>query len=215
LAKGANTNPLINMTLTAFANETASESPAPGGGSIAAYLGSLGAALGTMVANLSSHKKGWDHQWETFSDWADKGQHLKDSLLQLVDADTSAFNRIMTAFGLPKNTDAEKTTRAQAIQDATLYATQIPYQTMQTAFSAFSVCKAMADIGNPNSVSDAGVGAICIRGAIYGAYLNVKINASGLKDKVVADKYIADATLLLQQSLEFEKEIIAIVESKM
>jgi glutamate formiminotransferase/formiminotetrahydrofolate cyclodeaminase len=215
LAEGKNDAPLINMTLTQFANETASESPAPGGGSISAYMAALGVSLGTMVANLSSHKKGWDEQWETFSNWAAKGQALKDELLKLVDRDTAAFNKIMDAFGLPKNTDEEKAIRSKAIQDATLFATEVPYITMQKAFEGFALCKAMVDIGNPNSVTDAGVGALSLRSAIYGAYLNVKINASGLKDKEVANKYIADATALLQNAFAEEKSILAIVETKM
>jgi glutamate formiminotransferase/formiminotetrahydrofolate cyclodeaminase len=215
LAEGKNDAPLINMTLTQFANETASESPAPGGGSISAYMAALGVSLGTMVANLSSHKKGWDEQWETFSNWAAKGQALKEELLKLVDKDTAAFNKIMDAFGLPKNTDEEKTIRAKAIQDATLFATEVPYITMQKAFEGFEICKAMVEIGNPNSITDAGVGVLSIRSAIYGAYLNVKINASGLKDKEVANKYIADATALLQNAFAEEKSILAIVETKM
>jgi glutamate formiminotransferase / formiminotetrahydrofolate cyclodeaminase len=215
LAANRNDFPLINMTLSAFANETASESPAPGGGSIAAYLAALGVSLGTMVANLSSHKKGWDDQWETFSNWADKGQQLKDELLHLVDKDTAAFTKIMDAFALPKNTDDDKAARSQAIQDATLFATQVPMTTMQKAFDGFAICKAMAEIGNPNSVSDAGVGALSIRSAIYGAYLNVKINASGLKDKTTAQQYIDDATALLHQAFDQEKTILAIVESKL
>jgi glutamate formiminotransferase / formiminotetrahydrofolate cyclodeaminase len=206
---------LVDMNLVSFANETASESPAPGGGSIAAYMGALGASLATMVANLSSHKKGWDHQWETFSDWAEKGQSIKDELLHLVDEDTNAFNKIMDAFGLPKNTDEEKQARSQAIQDATLFATQIPYKTMQLAASAMDVCAAMADIGNPNSVSDAGVGALCVRSAVYGAYLNVKINAGGLKDKAVSQQFIDDATALLKAVEAKEKEVLAVVEQKL
>jgi glutamate formiminotransferase / formiminotetrahydrofolate cyclodeaminase len=206
---------LISMSLQSFAHETASESPAPGGGSIAAYLGSLGAALGTMVANLSSHKKGWDDQWETFSQWAEKGQIIKDKLLSLVDEDTNAFNKIMDAFSLPKNTMEEKNLRTQAIQSATLYATEIPWQTMQTAANGMALCKEMASIGNPNSVSDAGVGALCIRGAVYGAYLNVKINASGLHDTELAKKYIDQAYQLLQTIQAQEAEVLQIVESKM
>jgi glutamate formiminotransferase / formiminotetrahydrofolate cyclodeaminase len=206
---------LVNMKLNDFANETASESPAPGGGSIAAYLGSLGAALATMVANLSGHKKGWDDQWEIFSNWAEKGQILKDKLLVLVDKDTAAFNKIMDAFGLPKNTDDEKQARSQAIQDATLFATEVPWDTMQQSFAVFELCKAMVTIGNPNSVSDAGVGALCARSAVYGAYLNVKINAGGLKDKSLAEKYIKDATALLQKAQAEEAEILALVETKL
>lgn len=215
ISDAASKSILINMKLNDFANETASESPAPGGGSIAAYLGSLGAALATMVANLSSHKKGWDDQWETFSNWAEKGQILKDKLLVLVDKDTAAFNKIMDAFGLPKNTDDEKQARSQAIQDATLFATEVPWDTMQQSFAVFELCKAMVTIGNPNSVSDAGVGALCARSAVYGAYLNVKINAGGLKDKSLAEKYIKDATALLQKAQAEEAEILALVETKL
>ncbi len=206
---------LIDMNLVAFANETASESPAPGGGSISAYVGALGASLATMVANLSSHKKGWDDQWEYFSNFAQKGQIIKDELLKLVDEDTNAFNKIMDAFGLPKNSDEEKQARTQAIQDATLYATQVPLKTMQVCFSGYEIAQAMVEKGNPNSVTDAGVGALCIRAAIYGAYLNVKINASGLKDKIVAEKLVADANAILQQSNTLEQEIIKATETKM
>ena len=206
---------LIDMNLVAFANETASESPAPGGGSISAYVGALGASLATMVANLSSHKKGWDDQWEYFSNYAQKGQTIKDELLKLVDEDTNAFNKIMDAFCLPKNSDEEKLARTQAIQDATLYATQVPLKTMQVCFSGYEIAQAMVEKGNPNSVTDAGVGALCIRAAIYGAYLNVKINASGLKDKIVAEKLVADANAILQQSNTLEQEIIKAAETKM
>jgi glutamate formiminotransferase/formiminotetrahydrofolate cyclodeaminase len=206
---------LIDMNLVAFANETASESPAPGGGSISAYVGALGASLATMVANLSSHKKGWDDQWEYFSNYAQKGQTIKDQLLKLVDEDTHAFNKIMDAFGLPKNSDEEKQARTQAIQEATLYATQVPLKTMQVCFSGYEIAQAMVEKGNPNSVTDAGVGALCIRAAIYGAYLNVKINASGLKDKIVAEKLVADANAILQQSNTLEQEIIKATEAKM
>ena len=173
---------LVDMTCAEFAEETASESPAPGGGSIAAYMGALGAALGTMVANLSSHKAGWDDRWAMFSDWADKGHALMTELLHLVDEDTEAFNRIMAVFAMPKSTDEEKAARSAALQEATLYATQVPLRTMQTAFRAFEIVGAMAAEGNPNSVSDAGVGALAARSAVLGACLNVKINAAGLKD---------------------------------
>ena len=209
------TKKLVDMNLTAFANETASESPAPGGGSIAAYMGALGASLGTMVANLSSHKKGWDDQWKYFSDWAEKGQQLKDELLKLVDEDTASFNKIMEAFGLPKGSEEEKAQRSAAIQAATLYATQVPLRTMQTTFNVFEICEAMVDKGNPNSVTDAAVGALCARSAVYGAYLNVCINASGLKDKTIADQLIAEATSLLEASLDKEKEILALTKTKM
>lgn len=207
--------PLINMKLSAFADETASESPAPGGGSIAAYMGALGAALGTMVANLSSHKKGWDDRWEEFSIWAEKGQAIKDKLLHLVDEDTHAFNKIMEAFALPKGTDAEKAARKTAIQAATLYAIDIPLLVVKTAFAAFPLLKEMTLKGNPNSVTDAGVGALAVRSAIYGAYFNVKINAAGLDDKAIAAEKINEAATLLQQAIALEKEIIEIVESKM
>jgi len=206
---------LIDMNLVAFANETASESPAPGGGSISAYVGALGASLATMVANLSSHKKGWDDQWEYFSNYAQKGQTIKDELLKLVDEDTHAFNKIMDAFGLPKSSEEEKQARTQAIQDATLYSTQVPLKTMQVCFSGYEIAQAMVEKGNPNSVTDAGVGALCIRTAIYGAYLNVKINASGLKDKSTAEKLVAEATAILQQSNALEQEILKATEAKM
>ena len=205
---------LVKMTVKGFAEETSRESPAPGGGSVAAYMGALGAALGTMVANLSSHKPGWDDRWEEFSRWADKGQALSDELLVLVDEDTRAFNKIMEAFGLPKKTDEDKRLRSEAIQSATLFATQVPLQTMQAAFGAFELCQAMAEQGNPNSVSDAGVGALAARAAVLGAGLNVKINAASLKDRETADKMIAEAEQLIAEAQKKEAEIIGIVERK-
>lgn len=205
---------LIDLTCRGFADETASESPAPGGGSISAYLGALGAALATMVANLSSHKAGWDDRWEEFSDWAVKGQKIKDELLFLVDEDTNSFNKVMDAFGLPKTTDEEKAARTAAIQEATKYATEIPFRTMQRAFDAFEIIKAMAEEGNPNSVSDAGVGAICARSAVMGAYLNVKINAAGLKDRVFADDLLAKGAEIERKAIEMESEIMTIVNRK-
>lgn len=205
---------LIDMTCTGFANETASESPAPGGGSIAAYMGALGAALGTMVANLSSHKAGWDARWEEFSNWAEKGQKLKDELLFLVDEDTNAFNKIMDAFGLPKSNDAEKAARTQAIQDATKYAIEVPFRTMEKSFEVFGICKAMAETGNPNSVTDAGVGALCARAAVMGAYLNVKINAAGFKDKAFVDDIMAKAEAIVAKAQAAENEAMEIVNSK-
>ena len=205
---------LVKMTVKGFAEETSRESPAPGGGSVAAYMGALGAALGTMVANLSSHKPGWDDRWEEFSRWADKGQALSDELLVLVDEDTRAFNKIMEAFGLPKKTDEDKRLRSEAIQAATLFATQVPLQTMQAAFGAFELCQAMAEQGNPNSVSDAGVGALAARAAVLGAGLNVKINAASLKDRGTADKMIAEAEQLIAEAQKKEAEIIGIVERK-
>ena len=205
---------LVKMTVKGFAEETSRESPAPGGGSVAAYMGALGAALGTMVANLSGHKPGWDDRWEEFSRWADKGQALSDELLVLVDEDTRAFNKIMEAFGLPKKTDEDKRLRSEAIQAATLFATQVPLQTMQAAFGAFELCQAMAEHGNPNSVSDAGVGALAARAAVLGAGLNVKINAASLKDREAADKMIAEAEQLIAEAQKKEAEIIGIVERK-
>lgn len=205
---------LVKMTVKGFAEETSRESPAPGGGSVAAYMGALGAALGTMVANLSSHKPGWDDRWEEFSRWADKGQALSDELLVLVDEDTRAFNKIMEAFGLPKKTDEDKRLRSEAIQAATLFATQVPLQTMRAAFGAFELCQAMAEQGNPNSVSDAGVGALAARAAVLGAGLNVKINAASLKDRETADKMIAEAEQLIAEAQKKEAEIIGIVERK-
>ena len=205
---------LVDMTCTGFANETASESPAPGGGSISAYMGALAAALGTMVANLSSHKAGWDERWKEFSDWAEKGQAIKDELLHLVDEDTAAFNKIMSAFGLPKKTDEEKAARTAAIQEATKYATEVPFRTMKKSFEAFEVVGAMAQEGNPNSVSDAGVGALCARSAVLGAYLNVKINAAGLKDRAFADSILAEAKTIADKAVVEEKEILDVVNAK-
>lgn len=205
---------LVDMTCTGFAEETASESPAPGGGSISAYMGALGAALGTMVANLSSHKAGWDDRWEEFSDWAERGQALLTELLHLVDEDTDAFNRIMNVFAMPKSTDEEKAARSAALQEATLYATQVPLRTMRTAVRIFDVVRAMAAEGNPNSVSDAGVGALAARSAVLGARLNVKINAAGLKDRAVADALVAEAEQLAAEAERLEKEVLTIVEQK-
>jgi len=205
---------LIDMNLTEFADETASESPAPGGGSISAYVGSLGAALGTMVANLSAHKRGWDERWEEFSDWAEKGMAVEKELLALVDEDTNAFNKIMDAFGLPKGTDEEKAARKKAIDDATKYAIQVPFRVMEVAYKGFEVIRAMAEVGNPNSVTDAGVGALCARSAVMGAYLNVKINAAGLDDKAYVEKVLADGKAIEDKAIKEEKEILAIVNGK-
>ncbi|MBR5197244.1 MAG: glutamate formimidoyltransferase [Alistipes sp.] len=205
---------LVDMTCTGFAEETASESPAPGGGSISAYMGALAAALGTMVANLSSHKAGWDDRWEFFSDWADNGMAVMNELLYLVDEDTAAFNKIMDVFGMPKGTEEEKAARAEAMEAATLYATQVPLRTMKAAYKAFDVVRAMAEEGNPNSVSDAGVGALAARSAVMGACLNVKINAAGLKDRAVADALVREAEEIQALAQQAEKEILAVVESK-
>lgn len=205
---------LVSMTLVDFADETASESPAPGGGSISAYVGSLGASLATMVANLSSHKKGWDDKWEEFSNWAEKGNFYKDELVHLVDMDTKAFNMIMTAFGLPKATDEEKKIRTQAIQDATKFAIEIPFKVMQMSFDSMQVIKAMAEIGNPNSVSDAGVGALCARSAVMGAFMNVRINAAGYDDKKFVNDIVAKGKKLEEQTIALEAEILKIVNTK-
>lgn len=203
---------LTSLTVKGFADETLRESPAPGGGSVAAYMGALGAALGTMVANLSAHKPGWDDRWEEFGRWADKGVELEAELLHLVDEDTEAFNRIMAAFAMPKSTEEDKRMRSEAIQDATLFAAQVPLETMKTSFKAFEICKAMAETGNPNSVSDAGVGALAARAAVLGAGLNVKINASSLKDKAQAEALVSEADRLMKEADEVEKEVLSIVE---
>jgi glutamate formiminotransferase / formiminotetrahydrofolate cyclodeaminase len=205
---------LIDLSLSGFSNETLSESPAPGGGSVSAYVGALGAALGTMVANLSAHKRGWDERWEEFSDWAEKGKIAHDRLIKLVDEDTAAFNSIMDAFGLPKNTDQEKANRSAAIQAATKHAIEVPFEVMQTAFNALEVIHAMAEIGNPNSVSDAGVGALCARTAVYGAYLNVRINAAGLKDKTYVNEILSKSEFILKEAIAKEADILKLVETK-
>jgi glutamate formiminotransferase / formiminotetrahydrofolate cyclodeaminase len=205
---------LVSMSLTDFADETASESPAPGGGSISAYVGVLGASLAAMVANLSSHKKGWDSRWEEFSDWAERGQHYKNELIRLVDLDTIAFNKIMTAFGLPKSTDEEKTARTQAIQDATKYAIEVPFAVMKAAYQSMEVIRAMAETGNPNSVTDAGVAALCARTAILGAFMNVRVNASGYHDKAYLQEILNEGGALQQMAIDTEAEIIAIVNNK-
>ena len=214
LLEDKSSNKLIDMDLVAFADETASESPAPGGGSIAAYCGVMGVSLGTMVANLSSHKRGWDDRWEEFSEWAVKGQAYKNELLRLVDEDTNAFNKIMDAFGLPKATDEEKAARKQAIQDATKYAIQIPFRVMETAYNSMEVMKAMAEFGNPNSVTDAGVGALCARTAVLGAFMNVKINAGDLEDKDFVSDILAKGNDIQEKTMALETEIRAVIESK-
>ncbi len=205
---------LTDMKLTDFADLTASEAPAPGGGSIAAYTAALGAALGTMVANLSSHKRGWDDRWEYFSDWAVKGENYKKELMFLVDEDTRAFNRIMEAFRLPKTTDVEKENRKKAIEEATLYATEVPLKVMETAYQSMEVMEAMAEEGLPASVSDAAVGALAARTGVYGAYFNVLINATSLKDKAKAGQLIAKAEDILRHTLEKENQILNKVRGK-
>ena len=207
-------NPLVGMSLSDFADETASESPAPGGGSISAYVGALGVSLATMVANLSAHKRGWDNRWEEFSDWAEKGQRLKHELLKLVDEDTAAFNKIMESFKLPKNSPEEVAARKTAIEASTKYAIEVPLKVMKKSYESFEVTKAMAEIGNPNSVSDAGVGALCARTAVMGAYLNVKINAAGLADKSFLEKVLKEADEIVRKTKTAETEILAVVEKK-
>lgn len=202
---------LIRMTCKGFARETASESAAPGGGSISAYMGALGAALGTMVANLSAHKRGWDDRWEEFSRVAEEGQQVMNELLALVDEDTASFNRIMAVFAMPKSTPEEKAARAEAMEEATLYATQVPLRTMKTAMKAMPVILAMAQKGNPASASDAGVGALAARAAVRGADMNVRINAAGLKNREVADRLIAEAAELVRQAEQAENEILTFV----
>ena len=207
-------NKLIDLSLSDFANETASESPAPGGGSIAAYCGSIGVALGTMVANLSSHKRGWDDRWEEFSIWAEKGMQYQKTLLELVDEDTDAFNKIMDAFRLPKDSDDAISKRNEEIQKATKNAILTPFKVMTTAFNSMEVMKAMAEIGNPNSVTDAGVGALCARTSVIGAFLNVKINCADYEDK----KFVKDITekgqKLVDKACKLENEIMKITYSK-
>ena len=205
---------LVRMTLADFADETASESPAPGGGSISSYVGALGASLAAMVANLSSHKKGWDDRWEEFSNWAEKGQQYKDEMIRLVDQDTEAFNKIMEAFAFPKATEDEKRTRKEKIQSATKTAIEIPYKVMQTAYASMEVIKEMAEKGNPNSVSDAGVAALCARSAAMGAFLNVRINTAGYEDKKFVADVISKGEELELKVIALENEILRIVHSK-
>jgi glutamate formiminotransferase/formiminotetrahydrofolate cyclodeaminase len=207
-------NKLINNTLSSFANITASESPAPGGGSVSAYLGVLGVSLATMVANLSSHKKGWDERWKEFGDQAEQGQQLKDKLLKLVDADTESFNAIMSAFTLPKSTAAEKEIRSNAIQEATRKAIEIPLEVMKLSLESLSLIKSMANTGNPNSVSDAGVGALCARSAVMGAFLNVKINCASYEDVNFVNQIIGEGQQIEDAAIEVEQEILRIVNSK-
>lgn len=212
LESNDNSRKLVDMTCRGFADETASESPAPGGGSISAYMGALAAALGTMVANLSAHKAGWDDRWEEFSDYAVKGREILDRLIHLVDEDTEAFNRIMGVFAMPKATPEEKKARAEALEAATLYATEVPLRTMKAAYAAFDLLQAMATKGNPASVSDAGVGALAARSAVLGAFLNVRINAAGLKDRELADKLVGEAAEIAKNARAREAEILEAVD---
>ncbi|MDE6680311.1 MAG: glutamate formimidoyltransferase, partial [Muribaculaceae bacterium] len=214
LIEDKNAKRLVDLTARGFAEETASESPAPGGGSISAYMGALGAALATMVANLSAHKAAYDDRWEEFSAAAERGQELMERLLHLVDEDTEAFNRIMAVFAMPKKSEAEKAARAQAMEEATLYATEVPLRTMETAAEAFGVIREMAERGNPNSVTDAGVGALAARAAVRGAFLNVRINAAGLKDRTRAEALIERGVAIEADAAIQEGEILAIVNAK-
>jgi glutamate formiminotransferase/formiminotetrahydrofolate cyclodeaminase len=206
---------LADMTLEGFMNETASESPAPGGGSVAAYIGALGTALGTMVANLSSHKRGWDDRWEEFSGWAVKGKEIQNELLRLVDEDTKAFNRIMEAFGLPGKSEEEKKARKAAIREATLHAMNVPLQVMRTAARAPELLEAMVNTGNPNSLSDAGVGTLAIRTALEGAFMNVKINAAGFEKDPQTGKILEEASRLKKNILEDCDRILREVYAKL
>lgn len=205
---------LINMSLSDFVDETASESPAPGGGSIAAYTGSMGAALAAMVANLSSHKQGWDSRWEEFSTWAEKGVYYQNELLKKVDADTLAFNKLMEAFSLPKSTEQDKQTRKKAIQQATKNAIEVPFAVMKLATESMTVIKAMAEIGNPNSISDAGVGAFCACAAVKGAFLNVRINATAYDDKDFVKNILEKGNELQSHAVKMEIEIMEIINTK-
>ena len=214
LASSDSAKKLVHMDLASFADETASESPAPGGGSISAYVGSLGVSLATMVANLSSHKRGWDQRWEEFSSWAEKGQEIKNKLLNLVDEDTVAFNRIMEAYSLPKGSEEERRQRTQAIQDATKYAIEIPFKVMELSLRYMEVIYSMALNGNPNSVTDAGVGALCARTAVLGAFMNVKINASGYSDKGYVESILKEGNKIKESALDWENKIIQLVEEK-
>ena len=206
---------LVDLTVKGFAEETSRESPAPGGGSVSAYMGALGASLATMVANLSSHKPGWDERWSEFANVAEEGMALQERLLHLVDEDTEAFNRIMAAFGMPKNTPEEKAARTEAIQTATLFATEVPLETMKASYEVFAVCRKMVEKGNPNSVSDAGVGALAARAAVLGAGMNVKINAGSLKDRTEAEALIGEANELIAKANKEEEEITKLVEDKL
>ncbi len=206
-----NQAPLVNMKLNAFADETASESPAPGGGSISAYAGVLGVSLATMVANLSASKKGWEDRWEEFSNWAEKGQAYKKQLLDLVDEDTRSFNAIMNGFSLPKGTDEEKAFRKQAIQDATKYAIEVPLKVMEVSLASMEVMKAMVEIGNPNSITDAGVGALCARTAVLGAHMNVKINTGSYDDKTFVADILKKSAAIEEKAVKLEGEIVALV----
>ena len=204
--------PLLEKNLKAFAEETSSESPAPGGGSISAYAGALGAALSTMVANLSANKRGWDDRWEDFSGYADRGIALQTKLLALVDADTKAFNGIMDAYGMPKGTDSQKEARTEAIQAATKHAIDIPMEVAEIAYEAMEVAESMAQIGNPNSITDAGVGAMCLRTAVMGAVLNARVNAGDLEDKEYVERTLKRCEELVNQAQAKEASVLSRVD---
>jgi glutamate formiminotransferase/formiminotetrahydrofolate cyclodeaminase len=206
---------LIDLTLSDFSDETAAESMAPGGGSISAYVGTLGVALGTMVANISGHKQGWDDKWEYFSEWAAKGQAYKKTLLHLVDEDTNAFNKIIDGFRMPKETEEEKKLRAEAIENATKYATEVPFNVMETAFNSLEVMQAMLSNGLQSSLSDGAVGVLCAKAAVTGAYFNVRINAKDIKDRVFAENIIKKAEALYQKTVTIEQETIALINNKL
>lgn len=205
---------LVDYTLINFANETASESMAPGGGSISAYVGTLGVSLGTMVANLSAHKPGWDHRWEEFSNWAEKGQGFKNKLLELVDEDTKAFNKIIEGFRMPKITKNEQLARKEAIESATIYATEIPLAVMTTACDSMEIMMAMAKNGLQNSLSDTGVGALCAKTAVHGAYFNVRINAKDIKNRETANDLLNKAEKIFNKAIVIEKAIITLINKK-
>ena len=205
---------LKDLSLKDFMDETASESPAPGGGSVSAYMGAMGIALGTMVANLSGHKRGWDDKWEEFSDWADKGKELQNKLLRLVDEDTAAYNKLLGAYGLPKKTDAEKLIRKDAVDNATRTAILVPFSVMETAVKGFDLIQAMVLNGNPNSLSDAGVGALALRACIKGAFMNVRINISGLEDKKFTDQFIEKGIAIEKETERREAEILNLINEK-
>ncbi len=210
----SDTKRLVDFKLDDFADETAGESMAPGGGSIAAYVGTLGVALGTMVANLSAHKAGWDNRWEEFSKWAQKGQAYKNKLLYLVDEDTNAFNKIVDGFRMPKDSPKEVEARKAAIEVATIYATEIPFQVMETAYESMEVMQAMLTDGMQSSLSDSAVGVLCAKTAVLGAYLNVRINAKDIKDRTFADEILSKAEKIYQAAVNVEQETLAYVDSK-
>jgi glutamate formiminotransferase/formiminotetrahydrofolate cyclodeaminase len=209
------TDRLVELSVKAFTEETASEAVAPGGGSVSAAIGALGAALGTMVANLSSHKRGWDDRWEEFSDWAERGKACHAELLALVDRDTDAFKALMDAFRMPQGSDGEIAARDEAIQAATREAIEVPLQVMEVSLASMDVIETMADIGNPASVSDAGVGALCARSAVMGAYLNLRINAADLTDRNAAADFVDRGAVIQQEALERERRVLALVDKKL